>query len=372
MAQHPDEARRQKYFQLSSQLVQIDNAQLASLLDNSEPLTSWGRNQTIEIGDQKVFVKRIPMTDIEQANMFSTTNLYDLPTYYNYGIGSVGSGVFRELVAHVKTTNWVLNGEIANFPLLYHYRFMPRVGAQAEVDMEKHQRYVEYWGGSKNIGRYMLDRANASVELVLFLEYIPHVLQPWLRENPDQVEPMLTDACTAIDFLCENGIIHFDAHFYNVLTDGARTYLTDFGLVLDKSFALREDEQAFFDTHTDYDYGQLLSNLFFLLYDLYEALPADEQQQLRTQYGIPEEGNVFYPVLIALFEHVEENHASGLMKVPQAYRDAIAQYHRILALVGNFFAELQGNQQKDTQFPHTELQRLLNESGFVSDTDSGE
>ena len=71
--------------------------------------------------------------------MFSTKNLYDLPTYYQYGVGSAGFGVFRELVANIKTTNWVLQGAIANFPLLYHARIIPFSGERPDVDMERHR-----------------------------------------------------------------------------------------------------------------------------------------------------------------------------------------------------------------------------------------
>src|SRR5205085_11111251 len=116
----------------------------------------------------------------EVENLFSTRNLYDLPTFYNYGVGSAGFGVFRELLTHIKTTNWVRAGEIATFPLTYHYRIIPFSGPRAELDMERHQRYVAYWGESAGVGKYMLDRANANYELALFLEHIPHTLGPWL------------------------------------------------------------------------------------------------------------------------------------------------------------------------------------------------
>ncbi|MEH2301381.1 MAG: hypothetical protein V7K88_20900 [Nostoc sp.] len=99
--------RSKRYFKLSSQIAQLDNAQLLSLFDNSESnesSTGWGMNHAIVIGESKVFVKRVPVTNIEFDNLFSTRNLYDLPTYCNYGFGSTGFGVFRELVTHIKTT----------------------------------------------------------------------------------------------------------------------------------------------------------------------------------------------------------------------------------------------------------------------------
>jgi hypothetical protein len=131
----------------------MDTAQVRSLFDTAETQPGWGRNQTLNIGRSKVFVKRLPLTDLEYEHMFSTKNMYDLPTYYNYGVGSAGFGVFRELVANIKTTNWVLEGKIANFPLLYHYRIIPFFGQRPDLDMERHQRYVEYWNSNENIGR---------------------------------------------------------------------------------------------------------------------------------------------------------------------------------------------------------------------------
>lgn len=67
--------------------------------------------------------------------------------------------------------------------------------------MEKHQGYVSYWGSNENINQYMLDRANANFELILFLEYIPHVLYPWLMDHLDRVPCALNQLRETIDFL---------------------------------------------------------------------------------------------------------------------------------------------------------------------------
>src|SRR5437870_13404953 len=112
MAKNPIQLRRERYFKLSSEIAQIDNSQLSSLFGDSASGAGWGRNHTLDIGRSKVFVKRIPVTDLEYENLFSTRNLYDLPADYNYGVGSAGLGVFRELVTHLKTTNWVLAGGV--------------------------------------------------------------------------------------------------------------------------------------------------------------------------------------------------------------------------------------------------------------------
>jgi hypothetical protein len=59
----------------------------------------------------------------------------------------------------------------------------------------------------------MQERANAKYEMVLLFEHIPHVLQSWLFENPDKIPAVLDDLRTAISFLREKQLIHFDAHY---------------------------------------------------------------------------------------------------------------------------------------------------------------
>lgn len=358
---NPNHARMQKHFYLSSQLAQTDDEQLSKLFDNSEQATSWARHQVLEIAGNKLFVKRIPLTEIEAQNHFSTQNLYNLPPYYHYGLGSVGLGVYRELIAHIKASNWVLQGEIESFPLLYHYRIMPFAGEREEIDMERHQRYVAYWGGNEQVSQYMLDRANARLEMVLFLEYIPHTLQPWLQEHPEQIEWVFAALHSTLDFLWRNGVIHFDAHFENALTDGERVYLTDFGLVLDRSFSLSEDEVAFFDSHTTYDYGHLFWNLISPIFEQFKALPKQTQLELNEKYGLSKQ-SYFHTRLAVLFENIGELHSSGVIKVNEVYLAYLLRYQRILALLGKFYSSLQNNPQKDTPFPDKELRRLLDDN----------
>jgi len=364
MAKNDIQLRRKRYFKLSSEIAQMDNTQLHSLFEASESNSGWGRNHAVDLGKSKVFVKRVPVTDLEYENMFSTKNLYDLPTYYNYGVGSAGFGVFRELVAHIKTTNWVLEGAIETFPLMYHYRIIPFSGERKDVDMERHKGYVEYWGGNENIGKYMLDRANANYELVLFLEYIPHTLQPWLLENLNKLNRILDDLRTTVDFLRKQGVIHFDAHFYNVVTDGERAYLTDFGLVLDKSFALTIEEASFFKQHTFYDYGEVLSCINFLILSAYEARTEDDKHTLKEKYGITEDVQ-HHELVPILLNNIEEVHADGIMKLHADCVASVIQYRSVMALMHDFFSNISRNNQKDTKFHHAKLRRRLKETGFL-------
>jgi hypothetical protein len=67
----------------------------------------------LNIAGAPVFVKRIPLTDLERHphNVMSTANVFGLPTFCHYGVtanGSPGFGAWRELAANAMTTNWVI------------------------------------------------------------------------------------------------------------------------------------------------------------------------------------------------------------------------------------------------------------------------
>ncbi|MEM7124834.1 MAG: hypothetical protein AAF702_00820 [Chloroflexota bacterium] len=363
---YKNQQRADRYYHLNSELAQIDNAHLTTLLDSSKPLTAWGNNEAIEISGTKVFVKRIPITDVEQQNMFSTANLYDLPPYYNYGAGSVGSNVCRELVTHIKTTNWVLSGQADFFPLLYHYRILPFNGEHAEIKMADHDEYVTYWGSSDNIGRYMLDRANATAELLLFLEYIPKVLSAHLDEHPEELDERLIEVRSIVDFLQTKGMLHFDLHFWNVLTDGESLYLTDFGLLLDKNFPLQENELAFFQATTNYDYARMLADVVVNIFVQYQRSDDEIQQQLRSKLGVSEEDNRFDKMIVPLFENLDEIAANGPLDVPNTFLACIDRYRGIITMTIDFMSTIGGGPQKDIPFPNEEIGQLLRDTGFVS------
>ena len=357
-------ARRKLYFQLSSAIAQMDNDQLQLLFTDNEADRGWGRNHTIEVDGTKVFVKRMPVTDLEYANQFSTRNHYNLPVYYNYGVGSAGFGLFRELVTHIKTTNWVLAGAIENFPLLYHYRIIPATGKHGGVNLEEHKGYVDYWNNSEAVSQFILDRVNACHEALLFLEYIPHTVEAWVLENPDEVEGVISDMRATIAFLRENGIVHFDAHWDNILTDGTRSYLSDFGLTLDQQFALSPEEEAFFAQHRYYDDGEFLSGIGFHFGSLYRNLADEQKSRILQQYGLAE-GSKFWELGDVLLNHIEEIAATGLMPLTKTYVENIVKYRDIILFFHSFYRDMRRNPKKDTPFDHAKLTRLLQETGFI-------
>ena len=61
--------------------------------------------------------------------------------------------------------------------------------------------------------------------------------------------------------MSSRGLVHFDAHFRNVLTDGLLLYFADFGLALSSGFELSEAEAQFLSNHLAYDRCYTASHL---------------------------------------------------------------------------------------------------------------
>src|SRR5690349_413540 len=94
---------------ISTKLSLLNNECLLRLLEKAVPLGTniGGITSLLTINDTNIFVKRIRLTDIERRpeNIMSTRNIFELPLYYQYGIGSAGFGVWCELAIHTMTTN---------------------------------------------------------------------------------------------------------------------------------------------------------------------------------------------------------------------------------------------------------------------------
>jgi len=359
----PWEVRKARYFALSSQLALIDSARLAALFQEAGSGQGWGATHTISVGGTKVFVKRVPLTELEYENLYSTANLYEMPTFYNYGVGSAGFGAFRELVAHIKTTNWVLEGAMPNFPLMYHYRIVPYSRPRSEVDEERHQGYIQYWNSDPNIDRYIRARRDAPYELILFLEHIPDVLHSWWVRNLNKSETVIREMRRTLAFLREQGVIHFDAHFGNILVDGDTPYLTDFGLVLDRQFTLDASEKAFFQRHIDYDDAEFLLCLGSYLVTIYQNLSPAVRSKVMQRYEIPE--GIDYGELISLtLENFERIHSDGLFKLDEYYVATIREHLPLIQTMHQFYREMRQNNQKDTHYPQRKIKRFLKEAGW--------
>ena len=65
----------------------------------------------------------------------------------------------------------------------------------------------------------------------------------WLAENPEGVNDVLGQVFDAITELRTRHMVHFDAHWGNVITDGAHCRLVDFGLAMSADMELSQVEQ---------------------------------------------------------------------------------------------------------------------------------
>lgn len=252
----------------------VSNA-LATMSDSAVIQMVWGASKratgiggttgVVSVDGTAVFVKVIPLTDRERAaeNLGSTANLFRLPPYCHYGIGSPGIGAWRELAAHVASTQWILDGQCASFPLTYHWRVLPLpafLGTLPE-ELVDADRMVAFWENSAAMRARLAAVVTAPSSIVVFGEYIPRPLIPWL-EAQVQAGPATADAAlsmvdtglrAAVAFFHARGWTHFDAHFGNVLTDGRTVYLADYGLAASTGFALEDDERAFLRATSTHD-----------------------------------------------------------------------------------------------------------------------
>jgi hypothetical protein len=154
------------------------------------------------------------------------------------------------------TTNWALSGEHRAFALLYHWRLLPGPVATGGIFVEFGglDGAVAHWESSAAVRDRLQALRDSPSRLVLFLEHVPQTLTAWLAHQDvsafARVDAQLADTTT---FMREHRLVHFDAHFLNILTDGHGLYFSDFGLALSGRFDLSGQERAFLREHRCYD-----------------------------------------------------------------------------------------------------------------------
>lgn len=342
--------RKQTYFKLNTRLASLSTEQVYKILEKTEISQGWGINHVVTLAGKKIFVKRIPITEIEYENPFSTKNHFKLPTYYNYGVGSAGFGSFRELLTHIKTTNWVLNEDIENFPLMYHYRIMAKTQKSKPVDLKKHKKYVTYWGSNKNIDRYVQARRKAQYEIILFLEYFPHVVREWLPKNIDKFESLNNDLKKITNFLKSKSLIHFDIHLSNLMSDGKKTYLIDYGLCLDKEFELTAVEKKFFNEHKNYDYNEFVCCLNQVLTTVLGQLSKDKQVIIKKELKIELEAKDT-EVLSALLNNIDTLLKIPFIKIDKRFMLFLKKNKTKILKMDRFFKEMRASNKKSILYP---------------------
>ncbi|MEU4806240.1 serine/threonine protein phosphatase [Actinosynnema sp. NPDC023587] len=248
-------ARNARHRRLSAYLASRGDIELAALVDagRAQGTGVGGGSAVLDVDGVPVFVKRIPLTEVELAHPGSTANLFDLPVSCQYGIVSPGFTAWRELAANQLVTDAVLAGETRSFPLLHHWRVLPgRAPVAAEhADVDA---VTAALGGSPAVRARLEALVAASSSLVLFSEYVPLALADWLREDPvGKAASVERQFALITTFLRGRELLHMDGHFGNLRTDGDRVHLTDFGLATSPRFDLSDAERDFAERHATHD-----------------------------------------------------------------------------------------------------------------------
>jgi hypothetical protein len=332
----------------ATSLALLSDRELADLVASGTPAGTGigGRATLLEVDGVRVFVKQVPLTDTElhPDHVRSTANLFGLPAHCHYGIGEIGSpgfGAWRELAVHETTTNWVRSDRFPGFPLLHHWRVLPDTPQPLPEALADVERAVTYWGGSPGVRERIEALRTASACLTLFLEYVPHTVHDWLAaqlrtQDADSACAVVEQGLEAVTgFLREQQLVHFDAHFGNILTDGNRLYLTDYGLSLSSRFQLTAQESEFQVRHSGYDRAYALSYLVhWLVVDQY-GLARDERE--------------------AFIRACADGHRPE--GAPRAAAALISRHARLAAVVGDFNRRLE-QQSRFTPYPHDEVDAL--------------
>lgn len=345
-------ARRTAHAEIATALSLLGDRELADLVESGTPLGAGigGRSTLVEVAGRRVFVKRVPVTDVElrPENARSTGNLFQLPPGCHYGTGrSPGFGAWRELAAHAMTTNWVLADRFPGFPLMHHWRVLPDAVQPLPEELADVEGTVAYWGGSPEVRERLDALRTAASSLTLFLEYVPHTLHDWFDARVRTGEADRT--CARVDewlrevtaFLRDRELLHFDVHFQNILTDGEQFYLSDHGLAFGPRFRLARQERAFFDRHRDYD---LAYSRAYLVNWLVTAL-----------YGYDRQEREAFVRACAVGAH-----ADG---VPAAAAAIIARDATLTAVFNGFLGRLR-TESGLTPYPYEELHLACNSSTF--------
>ncbi|GLW05216.1 hypothetical protein Misp01_03460 [Microtetraspora sp. NBRC 13810] len=340
-------ARLRSYGDVSTTLALYGDSRLRRLVDAAVPIGSGigGVSALMDVAGVPVFVKRVRLTDLETRpeNIRSTANLFGLPTICQYGIGGPNFGAWRELAVHTMTTDWVVSGRFSGFPLMYHWRVLPDVARPLHEELADVEKVVAYWGDAPEVRDRIEALRESSASLVLFLEYIPRNLHDWLGEQVSAGGETAERACSLVEdelaagvsFMNARGLLHFDAHFENILTDGRHLYFADFGLAISTRFDLSPEELDFFDRHRVYDRCYTST---YLVHWLTVALYGNDREDTRARIRAWAAGEP----------------PTGL---PGALAEILTRHSPLADVLADFYSRLQ-TEDRNTPYPLTEIRRV--------------
>jgi hypothetical protein len=343
--------RLARHHHVGEALRRLDDDALRELVAAGRPLGEGigGPTRRVDVDGIAVFVKQLPLTDLERRpeHRGSTADLFDLPVSCHYGIGSPGFTAWREVAAAAAASDAVVAGRAAHFPLLHHWRVLPRPGAGASRLLPEPadvHATVRYWEGSDAVRRRLLELAGATATVTLFSEHLPGDLDHWLADRAREGDAALTAALDLVvpqlhgilDWLDRHGWVHMDAHFGNILTDGHGLFLTDFALALLPTFDLSPAERAFAADHASYDASYLLTHLATWLVRRLTGAPPEQQRRQLADAALG-------------------TRPAGM---PAAAADLVVRYAPVAAVVRPFYHRLQA-ETRTAAYPARAVREVL-------------
>lgn len=350
--------RTARFAQISTALAIQSDQQLTRLVDAAEQLASGigGTTMAVELDGRKVFAKRLRLTDLERhpENRMSTENIFELPTFCQRNVGSVGFGVWRELAANAMTNGWVLSQQLESFPLMYHWRVLEDAAAAGAAPVPNELADVEgmvsYWGGSESMRVRLKALADATASVMIFLEHLPWNLSAWLGQQLAAGPAAMESACEMVEhgltvdipLMNSLGLLHGDAHFENILTDGRRLYFADLGLATSERFALTRDELSYLHHNASLDRAYVLAKWVNWLVKAFAPTASGLQERMALVRAAAQ-GQAVHHLIPAL----------------PSYVAAIIRRHApIASLVNDFYVKLH-SERRSAYYPRDDIEAAL-------------
>jgi serine/threonine protein kinase len=234
---------------------------------------------------------------------------------------------------------------------MYHWRVLKRPDHYPPIydELADISSMVEFWG-TPFIRNRVEELEESVYSVVLFFEYVPYNLHDWLTDQVAIGENAATSAFSIVDsnlrsavsYMNANGLIHFDVHFKNVLTDGHRVYITDFGIATSSLFDLSESELEFIELNKTHDGCYVVTQLVnWLVTALTNTVNRDERIDFIRRCAKGDESP----------------------EIMDSAAKIIMRYAPIAVVINDFYTELI-SKSRSTLFPVEEIERVCTKTGF--------
>lgn len=215
---------------------------------------------------------------------------------------------------------------------------------------------VSYWGDSESMGLRLKALAEAKASVMIFLEYVPWNLSAWLGQQLAAGSAAMASACAMVErgltvdipLMNALGLVHGDAHFDNILTDGHRLYFADLGLATSGRFALSPDELSYLHHHASLDRAYVLAKWVNWLIKAFAPSSASVLERM------------------ALVRAVAQGKAAHhlIRELPSDVAAIIDRHAPVAMLVNDFYVKLHG-ESRSAHYPRGAIEGVLGAASTI-------